>query len=182
MLLGGGALPSLRAYWSCLSRHRGECDYETGMLCTVMLAAHYCAAAPKNLCTIAERSAVISLQKGTPLLLFLTPDDDRKFICCICCRLDGKEGGGWKEGGREEEELLKRKRGRTLACLCCDPSFFFLPCLLEGTKERQCQDVESISPSSGHRAALPASDHKESIILIYCSVSNTAPRCLMCSD
>lgn len=43
---------------------------------------------------------------------------------------------------------------KKLACLCCDPSFFFLPCLLEGTKQRQCQNVESISPPSGHRAAI----------------------------
>lgn len=78
----------------------------------------------------------------------------------------------WLRVFEERRQERKKKRGfggrrRKLACLCCDPSFFFLPCLLEGTKERQCQDVESISPSSGHRAALPGSHHKENINLIY---------------
>ena len=78
----------------------------------------------------------------------------------------------------EEEEDETEGVWRKLACLCCDPSFFFLPCLLEGTKERQCQDVESISPSSGHRAALPASYHKENIILIYWLCLKPSPQVL----
>lgn len=77
-----------------------------------------------------------------------------------------------------EEEGMWGKERRELACLCCDPSFFFLPCLLEGTKERQCQDVESISPSSGHRAALPGSHHKENINLIYRPCLKHSPQVL----
>lgn len=77
-----------------------------------------------------------------------------------------------------EEEGMWGKERRELACLCCDPSFFFLPCLLEGTKERQCQDVESISPSSGHRAVLPGSHHKENINLIYRPCLKHSPQVL----
>lgn len=83
-----------------------------------------------------------------------------------------------KEEEEEEEEGIGREERNELACLCCDPSFFFLPCLLEGTKERQCQDVESISPSSGRRAALPGSDHKENINLIYGPCLKHSPQVL----
>lgn len=44
MLLEGGVGLSVRARRSRLHWHWGECDYETALLCIVMLDVHYCEA------------------------------------------------------------------------------------------------------------------------------------------
>lgn len=84
-----------------------------------------------------------------------------------------KERGGveWsgvqRKGKRGIERGEGRQRARGLACLCCDPSFFFFPCLLEGTKERDNVRMSNLSlPPSVPPAAGGPCDHQRAALAI----------------
>lgn len=88
-----------------------------------------------------------------------------------------------EEEEEQEEEGVWRKERSELACLCCDPSFFFLPCLLEGTKGKTmsgCRIYLSLQWSRGSTAWQPSRrEHQTNLAL-----SHTQPagdRCIKIS-
>lgn len=102
------------------------------------------------------------------------------------CQLDVFACDGTCEEEEERRKRRKTKRGmwgggrkerKELACLCCEPSFFFLPCLLEGTKEKDNVRMSNLSlPPVVTGQHCLAANHKENINLIYWPGLKQSPR------